>query len=149
MSTVIDTPLDRGAARRAEGKRFASFVVTGGLAALANLGARWLLSHVMTYAFAVTLAYLVGMTTAYLLARAYVFKPTGNGRAGEFTRFAMVNAVSFLVVLAVSVGLADWLLPKIGWRWHPEDVAHLVGVMSPIVLSYYAHKHFSFGQKHD
>jgi putative flippase GtrA len=65
---------------------------------------------------------------------------------GEFLRFAIVNAVSFLVVLAVSVGLAEWLLPAIGWRWHREDVAHLVGVMSPILLSYYAHKHFSFGK---
>ncbi len=143
---VIDTPADRNAARRTEGKRFASFVITGGLAALANLGARWLLSHVTAYALAVTLAYLVGMTTAYLLARAYVFEPTGNGRAGEFARFAMVNAISFAVVLGVSVGLADWVLPAIDWSWHAEDIAHVAGVMSPILLSYYAHKHFSFGR---
>lgn len=142
MTSVAD-----GAGRREEGKRFASFVVTGGIAALANLGSRWLLSHVMDYPWAVTLAYLVGMTTAYLLARAFVFKPAGGRWQGEFARFAMVNAVSFLVVLGVSVGLADWLLPAIGWRWHAEDVAHLVGVASPIVLSYYAHKHFSFGQR--
>lgn len=137
--------VDRSAARRAEGKRFAGFVVTGGIAALANLVSRWLLSHVVDYPLAVTLAYLVGMTTAYLLARTYVFRPTGGRWQHEFGRFAMVNAVSFLVVLGISVGLADWLLPAIGWRWHAEDVAHLVGVMSPIVLSYYAHKHFSFG----
>lgn len=142
MTTVGDRVVDR----REEGRRFASFIVTGGLAALANLVTRWLLSHVMPYALAVTLAYLVGMTTAYMLARAYVFKSTSNEVGGEFLRFAIVNAVSFLVVLAVSVGLAEWLLPAIGWRWHREDVAHLVGVMSPILLSYYAHKHFSFGK---
>jgi putative flippase GtrA len=145
----VTAAIDRAGARRAEGKRFASFVVTGGLAALANLVARWLLSHALPYAAAVTLAYLVGMVTAYVLARAFVFRPTapagGRARAGEFARFATVNAVSFLVVLGVSVGLAEWLLPAIGWRWHAEDVAHLIGVASPIVLSYYAHKHFSFG----
>lgn len=141
MTVVVD----RAVARREEGRRFAGFVVTGGLAAVANLAARWLLSHTMPYAPAVTLAYLVGMATAYLLARAYVFKPAGHRRAGEVARFAMVNAVSFLVVLGVSVGLADWLLPAIGWRWHAAEVAHLLGVMSPVALSYYAHKHFSFG----
>jgi putative flippase GtrA len=133
----------------AERRRFVRFVVTGGIAALANLGSRWLFSQAMVYAVAVSLAYLVGMGTAYLLARAYVFRPVGvagaRARTGEFMRFAMVNVVSFLVVLGVSVGLADWLLPVIGWRWHVEEVAHLAGVMSPIVLSYYAHKHFSFG----
>lgn len=140
----MTTTLDRGTARRGEGKRFAGFVVTGGIAALANLVTRWLLSHVVDYPLAVALAYLVGMTTAFLLARAFVFGSTGARWHHEFGRFAIVNAISFLVVLAVSVGLADLLLPAIGWRWHAEDVAHLVGVTSPILLSYYAHKHFSF-----
>lgn len=137
--------VDRAVARRQEGRRFAGFLVTGGLAAVANLVARWLLSRAMSYTPAVTLAYLVGMATAYWLARAYVFKPADHRRAGEVARFAMVNAASFLVVLGVSVGLADELLPAIGWRWHTKEVAHLLGVMSPVVLSYYAHKHFSFG----
>ncbi len=139
--------IDRTAARREERQRFISFVVTGGLAALANLIARWLFSHAMPYALAVTLAYLIGMVTAYVLARTYVFKPAGNRQGGEFVRFSMVNGVSFLVVLGVSIGLADWLLPAAGWHWRAEDVAHLVGVASPILLSYYAHKHFSFGDR--
>ncbi len=140
---------ERSGEHHADRRRFVRFVVTGGIAALANLASRWLFSQAIVYALAVSLAYLVGMVTAYLLARAYVFRPAsiadGRARAGEFMRFAMVNAVSFLVVLGVSVGLADWLLPAIGWRWHAEEAAHLAGVMSPIVLSYYAHKHFSFG----
>lgn len=133
-------------ARRAEAGRFATFVVTGGIAATANLLSRWLLSRVLAYPFAVTLAYLVGTVTAYLLARAWVFAPTGDPHR-EIARFAAVNAVGFLVVLAVSVALADRVLPAIGWRWHPDDVAHLAGVASPILLSYYAHKHFSFGAR--
>jgi len=130
-----------------EGKRFASFVVTGGIAAGVNLGTRWVLSHVMAYELAVALAYLVGMTTAYLLARRFVFEAGGKSWYVEYLRFATVNVFSFLVVLGVSVGLARYGFPAIGMTWYAEDVAHLVGVISPIALSYYAHKHFSFGQK--
>ena len=59
----------------------------------------------------------------------------------------MVNVMSFLVVLGVSVGLADYAFPAIGMTWHAHDVAHLIGVLSPIVLSFYAHKHFSFARR--
>lgn len=142
MSTI-----DLQGARRTEQRRFAGFVVTGGIAAGVNLGARWALSHALPYPAAIAIAYLLGMATAYCLSRAYVFERTGQRWTAEFARFALVNAASFLVVLGVSLMLARWLLPAIGWRWHAEDVAHLVGVASPIVLSYYAHKHFSFGAR--
>jgi putative flippase GtrA len=36
------------------------------------------------------------------------------------------------------------VFPWMAFHWHPEDVAHLIGVASPIFVSYYAHKHFSF-----
>lgn len=130
-----------------EGRRFASFIVTGGLAALVNLGSRWLLSHVMPYEAAVALAYLVGMTTAFLLARMFVFSASGDSWLAEYGRFAVVNAFSFAVVLGVSAGMLRLVLPLVGWTWHAEEIAHLVGVVSPIVLSYYAHKHYSFGGK--
>lgn len=137
---------DQAVTGRAEARRFAAFVVTGGIAAAANLVARWLLGQALAYPLAVALAYLVGMVAAYLLARAYVFAPTGDRRR-EFARFAAVNAAGFLVVLGVSVALAERVLPAIGWHRHREDVAHLIGVMSPVVLSYYAHKRFSFGER--
>ena len=132
---------------RGEARQLASFVVTGGIAAAVNLVTRWLLSFFLLYEIAVTLAYLVGMTTAFVLARRYVFAPAGNGWLGEYGRFALVNVVSFLVVLGVSVGFARVIFPMIGFAWHAEDVAHLIGVVSPILLSYYAHKHYSFGRR--
>ena len=44
-----------------EAFRFVSFVVTGGISAACNLGARFWMSRVMRYEFAVLFAYLVGM----------------------------------------------------------------------------------------
>lgn len=128
-------------------RQFATFLLTGGIAALANLAARWALSHAMSYAAAVTLAYLIGMTVAFLLARSFVFTNRVAHWRHEYARFALVNMVSLLVVLGVSVGLLDIVLPAIGWRWHAAEVAHLVGVASPILLSYHGHKRFSFGRR--
>lgn len=128
-------------------KQFASFIVTGGIAAAVNLASRWGFNWFMRFEFAVALGYLAGMTTAFVLARRFVFDGSGGSWLGEYWRFAMVNVMSFLVVLGVSVGLADYGFPAIGMTWHAHDVAHLIGVLSPIVLSFYAHKHFSFARR--
>jgi len=125
-------------------RRFGGFAITGGLAALVNLVSRYALSFVTTYEMAVALAYLVGMTTAFILARRFVFRASGRSWTEEYVRFGAVNIVAFVQVWIVSIGLVRLVFPGIGFHWHAEDVAHLVGVASPIVTSYYAHKHFSF-----
>ena len=51
-----------------EAFRFVSFVVTGGISAACNLVARFWMSRVMRYEFAVLFAYLVGMIVAFVLA---------------------------------------------------------------------------------
>lgn len=136
-------------ARREEAGRFASFVATGGIAALANIGTRALFSEAIRYELAVALAYLMGMTVAFALAKRFVFSATGGRVVVEYLRFALVNAVSFAQVWLVSVGLARIVFPALQFEWHPEDLAHVVGVASPIVLSYYLHKHFSFRSAHE
>lgn len=128
-------------------KQFASFAVTGGIAALVNLASRWGLSHFLHFEVAVALGYLAGMTTAFVLARHFVFEPGGGHWTQQYLRFGLVNLVSFLVVMGVSVGLVRWGFPAIGMDWHAEDLAHLIGVASPIVLSFYAHRHFTFGRR--
>jgi len=55
-----------------------------------------------------------------------------------------VNAVAFAQVWIVSVGLAHWVFPAIGFTWRAETVAHVVGVISPVAVSYVLHKRFSF-----
>jgi putative flippase GtrA len=64
--------------------------------------------------------------------------------SGEYARFALVNAVAFAQVWLVSVGLARLVFPAIDFTWQAETVAHVIGVVSPIVTSYIGHKHFSF-----
>jgi len=126
-----------------ERRRFVTFVATSGFAAFVNVASRYLLSLFMVYEAAVAVAYLVGMTTAFLLARRFVFAATDNWRA-EFGKFAMVNVVAFIQVWIVSVVLAEYVLPAIGLGQVAETLGHIIGVGSPIVTSYLMHKHFSF-----
>jgi putative flippase GtrA len=128
-----------------EAFRFASFLVTGGISAACNIGARFLMSRVMRYELAVLFAYLIGMIVAFILARTFVFEKGERGWQAELARFATVNVFGLSLVWLVSVGLVRLVFPRMKFYWHPEDVAHLVGVASPVFISYYAHKYFSFG----
>jgi putative flippase GtrA len=87
------------------------------------------------------------MTTAYLLNRHFVFAASGRGVASEYTRFALVNLAAVAQVWIVSVGLARLVFPAIGFTWHAETVAHVIGVAIPVFTSYLGHKHFSFAAK--
>lgn len=123
---------------------FLRFLLAGGVAALANMASRLLFSIVMPFEAAVALAYLVGMGTAFLLMRSFVFGASERGPGAELGRFALVNLVAFCTVWVVSVSLARIVFPAIGFTWHAETIAHVVGVLSPVVVSFWGHKAFTF-----
>ena len=129
-----------------ERRRFALFVLAGGIAALVNILSRVALNWIMPYEVAIVIAYLCGMTTAYLLNRAFVFEASGRAVASEYTRFALVNLAAVVQVWVVSVGLARLVFPAVGFAWQAETVAHVIGVMVPVFTSYLGHKHFSFAK---
>lgn len=123
---------------------FVLFVITGGLAAAVNIGSRHFLSFFMPFKIAVVVAYLFGMTLAFALARQLVFPRSGMALRTEYIRFGLVNFVALCQVWIVSVGMAEWLFPAVEWTYHPELIAHAIGVASPVITSYLGHKHFSF-----
>jgi putative flippase GtrA len=125
-------------------QRFIRFLLTSGAAAGVNIVARYLLEYVTNYEIAVAIAYLFGMVTAFVLARRFVFDAGHDSAGGQFARFALVNAIAFAQVWLVSVGLARLLFPAIGFTWQAETIAHVIGVASPAVTSYFLHQHFSF-----
>lgn len=130
----------------AERQRFVLFLLAGGAAALVNIVSRIALNLAMPYEVAIVVAYLIGMTTAYLLNRNFVFTASGRGVASEYVRFALVNLAAVAQVWVVSVGLARWIFPAAGFAWHSETVAHVIGVAVPVFTSYLGHKHFSFAR---
>ncbi len=130
--------------RRPEARRFFAFLLTGGLAAGINVASRLAFGLVMPYEAAVALAYVVGMTAAFLMARLFVFAGSGRRLHVEFGRFALVNIASLVQVLVVSVALAKLVFPALHLTWNAELIAHVIGVLSPVLVSYQGHKRFSF-----
>src|SRR5689334_5488072 len=102
--------------------QFLRFVAAGGIAAAANYGPRFGFSVWLPYPVAITLAYLVGMTVAFLLMRQYVFAAAGQPLLPQVAKFALVNALALLQTLVVSLVLARWVLPTLGMRDHVEAI---------------------------
>jgi len=126
---------------------FLRFVLCGGISAVFNILARIAFSQVTSYEIAVVLAYIVGMTVAYILMKIFVFEPSSRSVSAEYTRFGLVNLASLAIVFAVSVGTMRWIFPALNFTWHAETIAHVIGVMSPVVTSYIGHKYFTFDRK--
>lgn len=126
------------------GRQFLLFVLTGGAAALVNVLSRIGFSVVLRFELAVLAAYAIGMVTAYILARRYVFTGSGQSIKRSFAAFALVNLVAVLQTWLVSVGLRHLLLPMIGAVALVDLVAHSFGVIVPVFTSYLGHKHVSF-----
>ncbi|MBB3542453.1 GtrA family protein [Rhizobium sp. BK399] len=122
----------------------ARFLAVGGVSAGLNVAARMGFNLVTSYEVAIVLAFPVALTAAFVLNRRYVFQATGSNQKEQYVRFAIVNLIALIQVWLVSVGLANWVFPFVKYTWHSETIAHGIGVLSPVVTSYLAHKHFTF-----
>ena len=125
---------------------FSRFLIAGGVAAASNFGSRFIFSNFFSYAVAVFLAYLVGMVVAFLLMRGQVFNARNGSLVQQVTKFVGVNVLAVLQTLVISLLLARWLLPNIGItdQVKAEVLGHLVGVLVPVVTSYFGHKFLTF-----
>lgn len=128
-------------------REFAAFVIAGAIAAAVNWLSNVLLLFVIPLEYSVILAYLIGMTTAYILNRLFVFKLSGRRVHEEYFRFATVNVIALAQVWLVTVGLARFVMPAIDWTFYPAETAHAIGVVSPIMTSYLGHRYFTFSPK--
>ena len=124
--------------------QFIRFLAAGGIAAGANFGSRFVFSVFFPYAVAVFFAYLVGMLVAFLLMRGNVFNASQGPLTPQVIKFAGVNLLAVLQTLAISLLLARWVLPSVGIEDQAEALGHLVGVLAPVVTSYFGHKLFTF-----
>lgn len=124
--------------------QFMRFLVAGGIAAGANFGSRFVFSIFFAYGVAVFFAYLVGMLVAFLLMRGHVFNASQGPLAPQVIKFVGVNLLAVLQTLAISLLLARWVLPSVGIEDQAEALGHLVGVLVPVVTSYFGHKFLTF-----
>jgi hypothetical protein len=125
-------------------RQFLVFLLTGGIAAAVNFGSRILYNQWMGFSAAIVLAYITGMVTAFVLARLFVFRNSQRALHQSALYFVLVNGVAVLQTWAISLLLADWLLPLLGVEHFVHEIAHGVGVVVPVFSSYLGHKYLSF-----
>lgn len=123
---------------------FIQFLIVGGFSAGINFVSRIGFSEIVSYRYAIVLAYIIGMLTAFLLSKHYVFEKSGRSSKDELRDFTVVNVFAVIQVWLISVGLAEYFFPYISFNYYPEEVAHLIGLGIPVISSYFGHKYFSF-----
>jgi len=125
--------------------QFSKFAVAGGLAAAANFSSRFLFSLFFPYIAAITLAFIVGLVTGFLLMKRYVFKKGSQHTAKQMLIYTLVNIAGLALTIAVSLSVSEFI--QNATSFSPplaEAVGHFFGVGSPIMLSFFAHKKFTF-----
>lgn len=125
-------------------KEFGAFLFVAGSAAALNLVSRILYSLVLPFSLAVPAAYATGMVYAFLMYRRFVFGRSGRRTRDEIQGFLIVQAASFTQVWLVSTWLLYNVMPAIPLTQGREGLAHLIGVLSPVLVSYYGHKLIAF-----
>lgn len=124
--------------------QFLLFLLTGGTAAAVNFGSRILYSVWLSFSYAVILAYLTGMVTAFVLAKLFVFKMSQQSMQRSAVLFALVNLVAVAQTWGISMLLLYVVFPAWGFTYYAAECAHAVGVVVPVFTSYLGHKRWSF-----
>jgi putative flippase GtrA len=128
-------------------KQFITFLFAGGFAALVNFGSRFFYNEYMSFGNAVIVAYITGMITAFILTKLFVFEKSQHKTHKEFFYFTLVNLVAIIQTYIISIGLADYIFPHMGFAHNPNEadaIAHAIGVAFPVFTSFIGHKYLSF-----
>lgn len=125
----------------------ARFLVAGGCAALITWLVRFPLSHFMPFPIAVVSANLIGMVFGFITYRHFVFPPSSRLISLQVRDFTIVNLVSTIVVVGVSMFLVDRVFTAAGFVWQAEAVSHAVGIAAGAVSNYLGHSCFSFARE--
>lgn len=125
-------------------RQFVLFLIAGGTAAAVNFGSRIVYNLWLDYSTSILIAYLTGMVTAFVLARMLVFTETRHGVRRSAVFFTLVNVFAVAQTWAISMVLANYVLPGMGVSRFVPEIAHAVGVTFPVFTSYLGHKYWSF-----
>lgn len=125
-------------------KQFLYFILSGGVAAGLNWGSRFLFSQVAPFELALILAFFVGLSSGFILMRFFIFDGGGKPITPQAGKYIAVNVFALLQTLLISLIFARWALPAVGITDNAEGLGHLIGVLVPVVSSYFGHKYLTF-----
>ena len=123
--------------------QFVVFLGVGSTAALLNWLSRIFISTWLPYSLAVILAYLCGMTCAFILNRIYVFPKSNRPVRKQMRDFALTNFAFMPVVWLSSILLVD-LIPHIIITPYTEEIAHAIAIAIPMFATFLIYKFIAF-----
>ncbi len=103
----------------------------------------------MGYIPAISCAFFIGLSIAFVANRIWVFAPSGKHWTVEAGLFTAVNLLGLVQTLVISWALARLVFPWLGMKYHPETIAHAIGVLTPIITSYLGHRYVTFRKRAD
>jgi putative flippase GtrA len=127
-------------------KQFLKFLFVGVTAALANWISRIIFSLWMSFSLAISAAYLVGMASAFLLNKKFVFPNSPRPIQKQIRDFTLTNLVAFPLVWLMSIQIRNFL-QGLGMVAYSEELAHMLALSMPTVVSFLIYKFLAFGEK--
>jgi len=128
-------------------RQFVVFLAVGMTAALLHWLSRALLSQLMSYAWAVAVAYAIGMTIAFLLNRYFVFPKSDKPANKQARDFFFINMAFFPFVWIASL-LLNQMLISLGVGSYSEGIAHALAISLPLMATFLLYKLFAFKDRY-
>jgi putative flippase GtrA len=125
-------------------RQFARFLAVGGVALVCHWLSRFAFNWLVSYGWAIVLAYLLGMMVAFVLNKIYVFPYSERSINFEIFFFFLVNVAAFPLVWAVAYVLGERILPNLIPREPSLAVAHGFAITLPVFVNYALHKLVTF-----
>lgn len=125
-------------------KEFLGFLITGGIAATVNFVSRIYFNQFYSFSASVVFAYLLGMLTAFILARVFVFNKSSQSIGRSVVIFSLVNVLALTQTWFISMGLNYYVLPSLGVERFVPEISSAIGIIFPVFTSYLGHKYWSF-----
>lgn len=123
---------------------FFLFILTSSTSAVFNFSSRILFNQWFSFTISIFLAYCIGITVAYVLARLFVFNKVKTSIKGSAFKFIIVNIFGMLQTWLISMLLAYRVLPYYGVEQYVPEIAHFTALSTLAFTSYFGHKYFSF-----
>lgn len=125
-------------------EQFGRFLISGGLAMLLHWLSRFVFSWYINFAWAIVLAYAVGMFVGFALNRIFVFPRSERSLNFELFFFFFVNVVAFPFVWVAAYVLGEWIFV----HWMSRQVAlalgHAIAITFPVFVNFALHKFITF-----
>jgi len=128
-------------------REFMAFLACNTFAAGVNFGSRIVFSMVMQFEIAVFFAFCCGLLTAFTLNKFFVFHAKHGNTGKQLFGFVVVNILGLGQIYLFSLLFRNLIFPGIGFTFHHDEIAHLIGISIPAFTSFLGHKYFSFRKK--